>query len=533
MIRSTTNDDYDYIIVGSGFGGAVSALRLSEKGYKVLVVEAGRRWNEEQFPKSNWSIRKYLFLPKLLCYGIQRMTLLDDVLVLSGAGVGGGSLVYANTLLTPRPEVFQQPGWPKSRDWRRELQPHYETAKRMLGASTVPQVYPADELIRKAAEVAGCGDSFRRQTVGVFFGKSGETVSDPYFNGDGPSRTGCTHCGGCLVGCKVGAKNTLDKNYLYLAEKNGVRILSETQVELIHSEKEGYVIETKGLGFFSKKRRAKYRCSKLIISAGVLGSLKLLMSSHAQGTLHKLSPQLGKEVRTNSESIIAVTSRENETDYSLGPAISSSIHIDADTHVEPVRYPKGSDAMSLLGTLMVDGGPGLPRGLRWCGRVLRQPLDFLRSLSPKGWAQKTVILLVMQALDSSLSISFRRTFLWPLGKRLVSSTSDSKKIPSYIPAANNFARLVAKLQNGFPQSSVNEAFLNIPVTAHILGGCKMGDSADSGVIDENHEVFGYPGMYVIDGSSVPSNLGVNPSLTITAMAEYAMSHIAPKSESTE
>ena len=525
-----TDEDYDYIVVGSGFGGAVSALRLSEKGYKVLVIEAGRRWSEEQFPKSNWSIRKYLFLPKLFCYGIQRMTLLDDVLVLSGAGVGGGSLVYANTLLTPKPEVFQQQGWPRSRDWQQVLLPHYETAKRMLGAATVPRLYPADELIKKAADAAGCGDTFRRQTVGVFFGESGETVSDPYFDGDGPSRTGCTHCGGCLVGCKVGAKNTLDKNYLYLAEKKGARILAETQVELIHRTQDGYTLETCGVGFSSKKQKAIYRAPKLIISAGVLGSLKLLMSCQAKGTLDGLSVHLGKQVRTNSESIIAVTSRKNETDYSLGPAISSSIHIDSDTHVEPVRYPRGSDAMSLLGTLMVDGGDGLPRALRWCGRVISQPLDFVRSLWPKGWAKKTVILLVMQALDSSLSISFRRTLLWPFGKRLVSNTSDSKKIPSYIPAANKFARLVGKLQNGFPQSSVNEAFLNIPVTAHILGGCKMGESVETGVINENHEVFGYPGMYVIDGSSVPSNLGVNPSLTITAMAEYAMSHIEPKSE---
>ena len=523
--------EYDYVIVGSGFGGSVSALRLAQKGYRVCVLEAGRRWKKEDFPKSNWSIRKYLFFPKIFCYGIQRMTLLDDVLVLGGAGVGGGSLVYANTLLVPPKSVFSNRCWPAGRDWAAELAPHYDTAKRMLGANEVPMSFPADELVRSAAEEIGKGDSFRLQTVGVYFAEPGVKTEDPYFEGEGPERVGCTFCGGCMVGCRVGAKNTLDQNYLYLAEKLGVDVVAETKAEIVRRTGEGFEIDTVRVTDFLVKRKRTFRAKQVILSAGVLGTLKLLMTSKEKGGLPQLSSQLGHKVRTNSESILGVSARKPKADYYKGLAISSSVYIDEDTHVEPVRYPKGSDAMSLLGTLMVDGGTKMPRVLRWLGTIVKHPIDFLRTLVPWGWSKKTVILLVMQALESSLSIRLRRRWWWPMERTLSSHMGDNERIPTYIPAANDFARVVAKKQGGYPQSSVNEALLNVPVTAHILGGCHMGETQEDGVIDYKHEVFKYPGLFVVDGSAVPSNLGVNPSLTITAMAEYAMTHVPGKEES--
>lgn len=521
------DNEYDFLIVGSGFGGAVSALRLAEKGYRVCVLEAGKRWAPEDFPKSNWSIRKFLFLPKLFCYGIQRMTLLDDVLILGGAGVGGGSLVYANTLLVPPAKAFKNAGWPAGRDWQSELAPYYSLAQKMLGANQVPKPYPADELLKAAAEDIGKGDSFRLQTVGVYFGEPGVKIADPYFDGKGPDRVGCTHCGGCMIGCGVGAKNTLDQNYLYLAEQLGVKIIPETMAEMLRKTENGFAVDTVRVTDFLVKRKKTFRAKQVVLSAGVLGTLKLLMKSRDRGGLPNLSSKLGHKVRTNSESILGASARKPKDDYYKGVAIASSIHIDEQTHVEAVRYPKGSDAMSLLATLMVDGGGKMPRALRWVGTILSHPLDFLRSLVPWGWSNKTIILLVMQAVDSSLTIRLRRRWWWPFGRSLSSLGDGQEKIPTYIPAANDFARVVAKRLDGYPQSSINEALLDIPVTAHILGGCNMGEDADHGVIDERHEMFAYPGLFVIDGSAVPSNLGVNPSLTITAMAEYAMSQVEP------
>lgn len=521
--------ELDYIIIGSGFGGSVSALRLAEKGYSVAVLEAGKRWGVGDFPKTNWSINKFLFMPKLFCYGIQQLTLLDDVLVLHGAGVGGGSLVYANTLLVPPDEAFENAGWPADEDWKGRLRPHYETAKRMLGATEVPRDFPADELLKRAAVEIGRGDTYRRQTVGVYFGESGETVPDPFFDGQGPDRTGCNFCGGCMVGCRYGAKNTLDRNYLYLAEKLGVEIVPETKAELIRAVDGGYEVDTVQTTGFVFRRRRKFFAKRVVLSAGVLGTLRLLMRCKESGTLAQISDRLGRQVRTNSESIIGSTARRGDVDYSEGVAIGSSIHIDANTHVEPVRYAKGSDAMGALGTLLVDGGGSVPRIFRWCGEIVRHPIDFVKTLIPFGWAKKSVILLVMQAVDSSLHLKLKRRWYWPFSKRLSSSLAEGdKKIPTYLPAANDFARVVARLQNGIASSSINEAILDVPLTAHILGGCPIGTSPDEGVIDTKHEVFGHPGLYVVDGSSVPSNLGVNPSLTITALAEHAMSHVPRK-----
>jgi cholesterol oxidase len=521
---------FDFVIIGSGFGGSVSALRLAEKGYTVAVLEAGKRWKADEFPKTNWSVRKFLWLPKALCYGIFRMTLLDDVLVLGGAGVGGGSLVYANTLLVPPPAAFSGGDWPKDRDWQAALTPHYETAQRMLGVAEPPRDFPADELLKKAAEKIGKGHTFTRTRVGVYFGKPGETVPDPYFGGEGPERTGCIYCGGCMVGCRHGAKNTLDKNYLYLAEKRGAQVIPETLVERIIPEGEGYRVETKKPTALFGGERATYLAKKVIVSAGVLGSVKLLLRSKERGDLPRVSESLGLRVRTNSEAIIGTTARDDRVDYSQGIAIGSSIHLDEQTHVEAVRYSEGSDALSLIATVLADGGPGAPRFIKWIGQCIRHPLDFLRSLSPFGWAKRTLILLVMQTVDNSINLHLKRRWFFPFTRGISSfRRAGQARIPTYIPQANDFARETAKLQGGFAQSAINEVTLDVPTTAHILGGCGMALGPEAGVIDTKNEVFGHPGLYVIDGSMIPSNLGVNPSLTITALAEHAMSQIPAKS----
>jgi cholesterol oxidase len=519
--------DVDWLIVGSGFGGSVSALRLAEKGYRVMVLEAGKRFRQSDFPRTNWSLRKFLWLPQLFCYGIQRMTLLDDVLVLSGAGVGGGSLVYANTLLVPPDEAFQNPGWPKDRDWKNVLAPHYVTAQKMLGVTEVPEDFPADLLVKAAAEKIGVGATYRRQRVGVFFGEAGKTVPDPFFDGKGPERTGCTRCGGCMVGCRFGAKNTLDKNYLFLAEALGVRVEPETEARVIRPLPEGgFEVQTRHPTRTLLKRGPTFRAERVVLSAGVLGTLKLLLRSRELGALPNLSARLGKTVRTNSEAIIGSTSRKRDADFTHGIAIASSVHIDAETHVEPVRYSAGSDAMSFLGTLLADGGGNVPRIVRWLGEIVKHPIDFLRTLSPFGWAKRSVILLVMQTKESSVNLRLGRRWWWPLVRGIRSGRGqDQPRIPTYIPAANAFAREVAKIQGGYASSAINEVVLDVPTTAHILGGCGIALNPEEGVIDTKNEVFGHPGLFVIDGSMMPSNLGVNPSLTITALAEHAMSQV--------
>lgn len=523
---------FDYLIVGSGFGGAVSALRLAEKGYRVAVLEAGKRWKSEEFPETNWAVRKFLWLPRALCYGIFRMTLLDDVLILGGAGVGGGSLVYANTLLVPPPEAFAAEGWPKDGDWQARLAPHYATAKRMLGVTEVPRDFPADELLRAAAEKVGRGDTFERTDVGVFFGTPGETVPDPYFGGEGPARTGCNFCGGCMVGCRFGAKNTLDKNYLYLAERRGAEIVPETLATAVRPVDGGWEVDTERSTRVLGRARRTYRAKRVILSAGVLGTVRLLMRSRDAGHLPNLSSALGARVRTNSEAIIGSTARGDDVDYSKGVAIGSSVYLDEVTHVEAVRYSKGADALSLLATLLTDGGGKVPRFVRWLGQIVRHPIDFLRTLSPFGWAKRTVILLVMQTVESSLNLRMRRRWWWPFTRSLGSYRGpDQPRIPTYIPVANDFAREVAKLQKGFAASAINEVTLDVPTTAHILGGCGMASRPEEGVIDTKNEVFGHPGLFVIDGSMIPANLGVNPSLTITALAEHAMSQVPPAAAS--
>lgn len=514
-------DTYDVAIVGSGFGGSVAALRLTEKGYRVVVLESGRRFAPEDFPESSWNVRRFLWFPRLGMRGIQRLTLLKDVLILSGAGVGGGSLVYANTLYEPLDEFWADPHWSGITNWKEELAPHYARARMMLGATETPFETESDVVMRRVAERMGAADTFHPTTVGVYFGEPGQPAADPFFGGAGPVRTGCTRCGRCIVGCKVGAKNTLDQNYLYLAEKNGATILPEHEVrDVIPIASGGYDVVAGRPGAWLRRRRRTVHVDQVVFSAGVIGTLKLLFRLKSSGRLPGLSERLGDLVRTNSEALVGATARTTDIDYSKGIAITSSIHPEKQTHIEPVRYPKGSNLMGLLGTILVDGGGRVPRQLKFLGRVISHPIAFLRSLSVYRWSERTIILLVMQSLNNSLKVRAKKG---PLGLRLTSSQGEGDPNPTYIPAANEAARLTADEIGGYPTSSINEVILNVPTTAHILGGACVGEAPEAGVIDPYHRLFGHPDMHVADGSVVTANLGVNPSLTITALAERAFS----------
>ncbi|MBR31231.1 MAG: cholesterol oxidase [Spirochaetaceae bacterium] len=524
--------DYDYIVIGSGFGGSVSAMRLAQKGYKVAVLEAGKRFHQNDYAKTNWRVNKFLWMPKLFCYGIQRITMLRDVLVLSGAGVGGGSLVYANTLYVPLPQFFQNPTVQRM-GGEKGLSPFYDVAKRMLGVETNPKLWEADELLKDTATDMGFGDSFKPTPAGVFFGEQGKTVPDPYFGGEGPDRTGCNYCGGCMVGCRFNAKNTLDKNYLYFAEKLGAEIIPETTVTRIvplsDDGSEGYEIRTKSTtGLFGAPHK-KFRTRGLVLSAGVLGTLKLLLKHHQKGWLPGLSPRLGDVVRTNSESLIGVSSLDKSHDFSRGIAITSSVYPDSDTHIEPVRYPKGSDAMNFLAApVLVDGGGKVPRQIRFLLGILRHPIRAIRMLIPFGFAKRSVILLVMQSSDNYIRILRKRRWFWPFSKSLTSRQDHDSKIPTFIPIANEFARRMAKRMGGVARSTINEVMLDIPSTAHVLGGACISQSREEGVLDLQNRVHGYQNFIVCDGSMIPANLGVNPSLTITALSERAMSLVPPR-----
>ncbi|MGB8425613.1 MAG: GMC family oxidoreductase [Desulfobacterales bacterium] len=514
-------------VIGSGFGGSVAALRLSEKGYRVAVLEKGRRWRNEDFPRTNWNIRKNLWLPRFGCYGYQMLTQLKHVLIFHGGGVGGGSLVYANQLLVPPEEVFANPDWGIA-DCKARLMPHYEKARKMLGANPSPQVGVADRCLQQVGIELRGEDTFHKNDVGIFFGKPDKTVPDPYFDGKGPARTGCTFCGSCMVGCRVGAKNTLDKNYLYLAEGLGAKIVPETEVTGIKPCSGGYeIISLKSTG--RRHPEKIYRAGGVVLSGGVMGSVKLLMKCRQAGFLPRISNQLGHFVRTNSEAILGVKSNDKSVDWNDQIAITSGIYADKATHIEMVRYSKGSDVLLNLLTLMTDGGGRIPRGLKYLGNILCHPLAFLKLLWPLGKAASTSIVLVMQTDKNYLQLDYTPRW-WRLGRRSMNSRlpSGMHRAPAYIPIANDVARRLAVKMNGIPLSGLPEALFNAPSTAHILGGCCMGKSPEKGVVGFNGEVFGYPKLFVADGSVVPANLGVNPSLTITALSEYIMFQVPEK-----
>ena len=518
--------DYDFVVVGSGFGGSVSALRLAEKGYRVAVLEMGKRWRDQDFARTNWNVRKFLWMPRLGLHGIQQMTFLRDVLVFHGAGVGGGSLVYANTLLTPPDRFFRDPLWPTDEDWKAKLAPHYETARRMLGAVEVPEVFAADELLRDAVhEETGRGGTFSRHTVGVWFGKPEETVPDPYFGGEGPPRTGCLLCGECMTGCRHGAKNTLDKNYLWLAERRGAEVIPETKVvDLRPIAGGGFEVDTVRSTAWFRKQPRTLRARNVVLAAGVLGTVRLLLECRARGSLPRLSDRLGRIVRTNSEALLGATALDDAVDYSRGVAITSGVDADDDTHVEVVRYGKGQDFMALLVTQLTGGGPPWPRWLRWLGNAVRHPIRLLRAHWPFGWAGRTAILLVMQPTDSSLRLALAGR---PWGRALTSRLDGGRRPPTYIPLANRLAERMAGKMRGQAGSILYEALLDTSSTAHILGGAVMGRTPAEGVCDAAGRVFGHEGLFVADGSLVPANLGVNPALTITALAEHVMAGVPP------
>jgi len=492
---------YDVIVVGSGFGGSVTALRATEKGYRVGVLEGGRRFGAEDFAKTTWRIRRYLWLPRLGCKGILRLSLLRHVFVLSGAGVGGGSLVYANVLYEP--SVFEP-----------ALKPYYDLAKTMLGATTVPFETPADRIMQALAEEMGVRDTYRPAEVAVYFG---EDSPDPFFGGDGPSRSGCVRCGGCIVGCRYGAKNTLDLNYLHLAEKGGAVVHPEHEVVDIRPlPSGGYEVVTQHPGAWFRKRRRAFRADQVVLAAGVLGTTKLLFR------LPNASPRVGELVRTNSEALVAAGAASTAIDYSQGVTVTSSFDPEPGTQIQPFRYPRGSNLIGLMATVLVDGVSG-PRRLRLFTVVARHPLRFLRSLSVRRWSERTILLLVMQTADNSLRLVSRRG-------RLRSRPGRGVQSPSYLPVANRAARTASRLMGGEPGNSILDVLLNVPMTAHVIGGACVGDSPENGVIDRFHRVFGYEGVHVLDGSAVGVNLGVNPALTIAAEAERAMAFWPRKGE---
>ena len=514
--------DYDVLVIGSGFGGSVAALRLTEKGYRVGVLEAGRRFADDEFGKTSWNLRRFLWAPKLGCFGIQRIHKLKDVLVLAGAGVGGGSLVYANTLYQPGDPFFTDPQWAHITDWRAELTPHYEQAQRMLGVVTNPTHTPSDVVMKAVAEEMGVGETFHPTPVGVYFGTAGETVPDPYFGGVGPERTGCIECGSCMTGCRFNAKNSLVKNYLGLAETAGAQVLPLTTATALEQRADGtWMVTTQPTGTWYSKRPSTVTAGQVVLAAGTWGTQNLLFAMKDAGKLPGLPSTLGELTRTNSESIVGAGGYRVDParDFTKGVAITSSFHPDERTHVEPVRYGKGSNAMGLLQTLQTDGDGSRPRWLQFFVELVHHPLMFLRLMSTKNWSERTIIALVMQNLDNSIT-TFTKKGLF--GRKLTSKQGHGEPNPTWIPAANEATRRMAVHLDGVAGGTWGELF-DIPLTAHFIGGCAIGTDAEHGVIDPYHRVHGYPGLSVVDGSAISANLGVNPSLTITAQAERAFS----------
>ena len=513
--------EFDVVVIGSGFGGSVAALRLAEKGYRVAVIEAGRRFEDKDFPKTSWRLSKFLYAPRLGLRGIQRIHVLPDVLILAGAGVGGGSLVYANTLYMPPDSYFQDKQWADITDWKSELSPWYDQASRVLGVAENPYLSPSDEAMRDVAEQMGVGKSFKMAPLGVHFGSgAGVLEADPYFGGVGPDRHGCQQCGGCMTGCRFNAKNTLPKNYLGLAEKAGVEVFPELTVEKFEELSGGMwkISARKSSAWFGSKE--VFFAKELVLAAGTYNTQKLLHRMRDNGLLPKISQSLGKLSRTNSEALTgAIMPRNSEIDFSKGAAITSSFFPDANTHVEPVRYGKGSNFMGLLQTLMTDGSGAKERRNLWIRSAIKNPALLLKIFDVRRWSQRTVIALVMQNVDSSIKVSSKKGIF---GWRLTSKNDSDKPNATYIPAANEVARRIADKYGGIAGGHVGD-LISAPFTAHFVGGCVIGKNESEGVIDPYHRVWNYPSLHIVDGSALTANLGVNPSLTITAQAERAFS----------
>jgi cholesterol oxidase len=550
---------YDYVIIGSGFGGSVSAMRLTEKGYSVLVLEKGKRFSEDDFAKSNWQFWKYLWMPAIRAHGILQVSVLNGLLVLHGAGVGGGSLGYANVLEIPTDETFATPAWNQNAKWGEVLKPQYEIARKMLGAARNPRLWKADDILKQMADEGGVGHTFRATDVGAYFGDPDRTVPDPYFGGDGPERAGCRHCGGCMVGCRYNAKNTLPKNYLYFAERNGAEVIAEaevTDITPLRLSPNSAPVEgaSRDLGGVSRAQRVdvggryeityrrstsllrgsptKVTARNVILAAGVMGTLKLLLNLRdVKGSLPDLSPRLGDMVRTNSEALLGSLARESDVNYSQGVSISSIYNHDELTRIEPVRYPAGSSLMRFLAAPLIEADVGIPtRILRFAGWALAHPLDFAKALFLPGWAHNVTIILVMQHADNRMRFRMGRSFFSLFRRGLVTEREPGYEIHAQVRGSHELTRDFARRTNGVALGSLAENLLDMPMTAHILGGAPLGRTAEEGVVDENFEVHNYPGLYIIDGSIVPANPGVNPSLTITALAEYAMSKIEASRE---
>jgi cholesterol oxidase len=530
---------YDYVIIGSGFGGSISAMRLVEKGYSVLVLEQGMRFGDHDFARTDWQIRKHQWLPALRCFGIWQNTLLNGIMVMHGCGVGGGSLVYANVLMEPDEKLFAAAAWKHLADWRSLLQPHYETARKMLGVTANPKLWPADAALKTAADDLNRSDSFRPTRVGVFFNEEnpGEPVPDPYFNGEGPQRNGCTHCGACMVGCRENAKNTLPKNYLYFAEKWGAKILSESTVRDLRPlegwQKDGarYELISFRTTAPSARTRRRVRARNVIISAGAVSTNRLLFRwRDIKKTLPDISQKLGTNVRTNSESLTGITERNEKTDYSKGVSIGSIFGPDDDTQIEAVRFPEGSAAiLMLLAAPMVASSPSrATRLFRTLIQTARHPADFMIGKFMPGLSKRTTIFLTMQTRDNLMKLRLGRNIFTLFRKDLVCEQDSDREIPTDIETADRVTRLMAGKKRAIAQGMVNQNILNLPGTAHFMGGIPFGRTDDEGVISLNCEVHNYPGLFVVDGSIMPANPGVNPSLTIAALAEYAMEQIPAK-----